>query len=78
MIWTHHRIKQLEQLQRLLNQASSLNSGSNVIERMKEVIMLAKALSNSDRAHGRNSFIQFLINESYKEDDVWKKKSESK
>lgn len=68
MIWTNLRIKQLEQLRRLLNEASSLNSGNNVIERMGVVINLAKALQNSDLNRGHQSFIQFLIDESFKED----------
>ena len=59
--WTHYRIRQLDQLRELLIEASYLNNGSGVIERMKKVVNLAKALFDSDLKKGRKSFIQFLI-----------------
>jgi hypothetical protein len=66
-IWTKHRIKQLEQLKQLIYEASAINKGNMVIERMKKVIGLAEALGSSDRLRARASFIRFLEEESFKE-----------
>lgn len=59
--WPEDRRKELAALQTLLNEASSINSGSHCLERISKCIGIAEALLLSDISTGRQSFMQWLI-----------------
>lgn len=61
MNWTDERVKELQELQALLNEVRLLNSGSAVIERMQRCIAAAEKLATHDFSTPRDNFPQFLM-----------------
>ncbi len=58
--WTPDRIEELRELSELLNEASALNRGSGVVDRIKNCEIFAEKLRNPDIETPRISFLQFL------------------
>jgi hypothetical protein len=61
MIWTDERVKELQDLQALLNEVRLLNSGSAVIERMQRCIAGAEKLLHTNFDKPRANFTEFLM-----------------
>jgi hypothetical protein len=57
----HPRIEELVQLDLLLREVQTINSGSGCLERIALCIELAKNLTATDLKTARPSFMQFLI-----------------
>ena len=66
-MWPEDRRKELEELSRMLYDASNLNAGNKVIEKMERLIDGADKLTTSDRELRRTSFLNFLNDEATKE-----------
>lgn len=64
-MWDDLRLAELDELNELFNVATAINKGSGAIERIQRVIELASKLSHSDRASGRRSFSQFLVEQAH-------------
>jgi hypothetical protein len=58
--WTDDRILELEALRRLLDEAKSLNHGSDVVNRILNLERIADSLTRLDISVPRDNFIQFL------------------
>lgn len=58
--WTPDRIDELREIAALVQEASMLNRGSGIVNRIMECERLAEKLRNSDLDTPRVSFIQFL------------------
>lgn len=58
--WPNERFEELQNFRQLLNDVKSINSGSNVLERIHRCIKLAEQLDHSDMIKPRASFVQFL------------------
>jgi hypothetical protein len=65
--WNKSRCRELGILQRLLREASYINSGNYALERIRGVIRMAERLDRSSLNRHRSSFMQFLIEEAAKE-----------
>lgn len=61
--WPMDRRKEMALLMDLLITASNLNSGSDFIGRLEDVMSLANKLNKSDINTARKSFVQFLVSE---------------
>ena len=59
--WPEDRRKDIETLQRLLNEVVMINNGGCVIERLTKCIELAEKLKAADYSIPREPFVQFLI-----------------
>ena len=62
-MWSEDRRAELVELEQLLMDAESLNSGSGAIERMQRLVEIAKKLKRSDARLAKPSFMQFLLRE---------------
>lgn len=58
--WTDERCTELQRLERLLREVSSINSGSHCLERIARCMELSDALTRTDFSSGRPSFLQWL------------------
>lgn len=65
-MWQLKDRQSLVELQTLLVKASSLNNGSGVIEKMREIQEIANKLMYSDLRRKEPSFLQFLEKEATK------------
>ena len=57
-VWTDRRVEQFQQLQELLNECRSIDSANHIIDRLKRISEMGKALS--DWSVGEPGFIDFL------------------
>lgn len=60
LAWTEDRCKELDELGTLLREVSSINHGSNCLERIARCIALAEKLSRDDLFKCRDSLHNFL------------------
>lgn len=65
-MWQLKERQSLVELQTLLVKASSLNNGSGVIEKMREIQVIANKLMYRDLRGKEPSFLQFLEKEATK------------
>lgn len=63
MNWNKKRLEELEMLQDLVWKCRGLNSGSHVLEKIKDCIETAEKLTAVDLQGGNDSFIGFLRSE---------------
>jgi len=55
-----YRVDEFLLLQRLVNVAEGLNDGSHILEKISEIIIIAKRLNRNDCVSPRRSFMSFL------------------
>ena len=63
--WNLSRLKEIQALQELLLQVSTINHGSHCLERIERCIKLAERLSKTNLNTGRSSFVRFLISKAH-------------
>ena len=61
MKWTKRRVRELEELRKLLIEASSIDHGSHATDRIRRCEKMANRLMAVDLAAGRASFMDFLV-----------------
>lgn len=66
-MWSKEQKKQLMILQELLRDVRSLNTGSNVLEKLERCIQRSEALLHTDLTTAKPSFMAFLIDEANRE-----------
>lgn len=60
MKWDKKRIAEFKQLEKLLREVRSIDSGSNATHRIRECIRVASKLNDTNWKTGRASFLSFL------------------
>ena len=63
--WPEDRLRELEDLRRLLTEVTLINRGNCALERIRECIEIAERLWSTDFDTGRVSFFQFLIGKAW-------------
>lgn len=59
-VWTERRVHELSQLVELIHDSRSIDSGNQIIERLKRMEKIGADLVSMDLDTGRTSFAQFL------------------